>query len=85
MSPNLLRGAGSIQYTAAKAEPIEFMVIDLAGRVVARFSDQPGQAGINTVSWLPRTEQNQPLSTGVYFIRMSSDSDVSTTRVILIH
>ena len=85
VSPNPLRGAGSIQYTTTEAEPIEFMVIDLAGRVVARFSDQPEQAGINTVSWLPRTEQNQPLCTGVYFIRMSSNSEVSTIRVILLN
>lgn len=85
VSPNPLRSAGSIQYTTTEAEPVEFMVIDLAGRVVARFTDQPEQTGINTVSWLPGTEQNQPLCTGVYFIRMSSNSEISTTRVILLH
>ncbi len=82
ITPNPMRTSGNICYSVADAGPVEFLVFDMAGRVVSRFTDQPENEGMNSVIWTPGSEGQ--LNSGVYFIRMRSGQEGFTTRVILL-
>lgn len=84
VTPNPVPGSGTIRYNATAGETVEFTVFDLAGRVVARFTETPVNSGMNTFFWNPRNDASSPLSSGVFFIRMRAVSGDYTTRAILV-
>ncbi len=84
VSPNPVTGSCSIIFDAGSTDPVVFTVFDLAGRVVSRFSSEPGSAGMQSLQWSAESEDGHPLGNGVYLIRMESVQGGETVRLTLL-
>jgi hypothetical protein len=60
----------SIAYGLAEAGPVELSVFDVLGRRVRSLVDQSEGAGAHLVRWDGRDRAGNPVSRGVYFIRL---------------
>ena len=85
ISPNPLRGHGTIGYSLAKAARVRIEVIDVAGRRVASLDGGDQPAGPGALSWDGRGERGARLDAGVYFARLFVDEHVvGAARMVLL-
>jgi hypothetical protein len=70
VGPNPSAGPLRIEFELAHGGSVEFDVVDLAGRVVARVPTREWAAGRWAHAWDGRGEDGRRLSAGVYFVRM---------------
>ena len=78
-SPNPVRGAAAIRYAVLGAAPVRLSVFDVLGREVAVLADgvvAPGahEANINSATLAP----------GTYLVRLVSDAQVRTQRLVVV-
>ncbi len=76
--PNPFNSMTRVSYSLPSAERVKLAVFDVSGREVTRLVDGEINAGVYSVSW-----QAVEVSSGVYFIRLSSSSQTSSVKVIL--
>jgi hypothetical protein len=70
-------GAVTIEYTLESDAPCRIEVCDVAGRLLARWTTNPG-AGSHSLEWQPGTW----LRAGVYLVRLVQEHRTATTRFV---
>ncbi len=80
-SPNPLTTRTLIAYEVADKTRAKLCVYDVAGRVVAVLVDEVKEPGRYSLAWNGVDENGTKLSSGVYFLRMSTGSYVGTVKV----
>ena len=60
-------------------------VIDVQGHRVARLFEGPQEAGAHALVWTGRGEDGEPLSAGVYRVRLQTERGERTRRVAFVH
>jgi len=79
LTPNPLRGAGTITFVARKGERTTVELFDLHGRRVRTlFDGRTEETGIRRLAFQPR------VAGGVYFLRLTSGGERRTSRVVLL-
>jgi hypothetical protein len=63
---------------------VELVVFDACGREVARLLDEWRSAGNHDVAWTGVDSRGRPVSSGLYFCRLSTPSDVETLKLSLV-
>jgi flagellar hook assembly protein FlgD len=64
---------------------VSLAVYDVSGRTVRQLERGVSAAGQHTVTWDLRNENGQPVSRGVYFLRLAVDGQVFTQHVTVVH
>ena len=63
---------------------VEMKLYDVAGRFITNLIDAPYEAGRHTLQWNGLTEQGQIVGSGVYLITMSTDTDNTWKKMIIV-
>ncbi|MCB0316660.1 MAG: T9SS type A sorting domain-containing protein, partial [Calditrichaeota bacterium] len=83
--PNPFNPSTRIAYSLAKAERVTLAVFNALGREVVKLVDNaPQSAGRHTVDWNGRDATGLPVSSGVYFYRLTSARGMSNARMMLL-
>jgi hypothetical protein len=76
--PNPIRGAGQVSYTLLRDCNVTVKLYDASGRLAVRVPTSGFKKGRNTAKL-----DASRLARGVYFVRLESESDTKTTKVII--
>lgn len=84
--PNPFSGVTSIRFNVPPADTgrrLTLRVIDIQGRVVRTLLDGPSSGGAHCVSWDGAADGHQPLSPGIYFVRLQVERETLVSAVLL--
>ena len=83
VKPNPFASRTTIEFALDAPGEAILDVFDVAGRRVARISDDNAVAGSNTLEWDGRGEKG-PVGSGVYFVRLSLNGHVADSRRLVL-
>ena len=81
--PNPFNPETTIRYSVKETSPITIEVYNLKGQLVRTLVNEIKTAGNYSVVWNGRDNNNQPVSSGVYFYKMNAGKYSSTKKMIL--
>jgi hypothetical protein len=84
IAPNPATHAASFRYVLPARGPIEIDIYDVVGRRVRRLLAAPAEAGTHVVRWDGRDDRGRRLTSGTYFVRLATGSEVTRTRLLLV-
>ena len=76
--PNPFNESTNMRFELPERSRVTLTIYDVSGREVANLVDREIEAGYHMESWTGRNQNGQPLSAGVYFVRMSARSVTGT-------
>ena len=82
--PNPAGSATTIQYSLARAEPIELSIYDLNGRLVNRLVAGSEPAGNHSVRWNGHDLTGRPVASGVYLYRLRTPSFTESRHIAFV-
>jgi hypothetical protein len=82
--PNPFNGSTLITYSLLNDALVKLAVFDISGKKVAVLENRRTGAGTYEVAWNGQNSSGQPVSSGVYFYRLSIDGDGSVTKRMLL-
>jgi len=83
VKPNPFASRTTIEFALDAPGEATLDVFDVAGRRVARISDDGAVAGSNSLEWDGRGERG-PVGSGVYFVRLSLNGHVADSRRLVL-
>jgi hypothetical protein len=82
--PNPFNPSTVIRYEIANPGHVSLRVYDAGGVLVKVLQDQHRKAGRYEVNWNGEDEKGHPVSSGVYFCRLSALGITQTTKMVLV-
>lgn len=82
--PNPFNPATTIHYRVANSTFVNLKVLDTLGREVRTLVDRKVPAGGYVAQWDGKNDQQQPVPTGTYFLRMNAGGHVSSKKMTLV-
>ncbi len=84
VSPNPFKQSTSILYQLSKTADTELNIYNLKGQKVKTLSKSRQTPGEHTVLWDGRDQNAKPCGTGIYFLQLSIDGELRTSRKIIL-
>lgn len=81
--PNPFNGQTEIAFDLPTASPVNLTVHNLLGQEVATIVNETRPAGVHHVKWIAQSSGGAPLSSGLYFLRMTAGEHVFVSKLIL--
>jgi len=72
-----------IRFDIPRAERVQLIIYDMMGRIVYRFKNEILPVGFHHLIWEGTDESGNPVSTGIYFCKMVTDSKIITKKMII--
>jgi len=82
--PNPFNPLTTIEYSVAKASPVELTIYDIRGQGVRTLVRENKLAGKYAAAWDGKNDGGRPISTGVYFCRLKIGSFASVKKMVLL-
>jgi hypothetical protein len=82
--PNPFNPATTIRYTVPSKGRVQVGVYDVRGSRVATLLDRQREPGAFTLTWSGRDDGGRPVASGVYFARVSHDSQAKSYKLLLL-
>ncbi|HDR04531.1 MAG TPA: T9SS type A sorting domain-containing protein, partial [Candidatus Marinimicrobia bacterium] len=82
--PNPFNAEIQIRYDLPVAQKLSLQVYDIQGRQLSQLYHGYQTAGSHQLSWNAQNNDGLPLSSGVYILRLQSDTKLQTQKVVLI-
>jgi hypothetical protein len=82
--PNPFNASTRISYSLLEARDVNLAVYDVLGRKVVTLLDDRQEAGEHDVVWYGQSSTGIPVSSGIYFIRMSTETGVQSAKMLLL-
>ncbi len=82
--PNPFNPRAEIRFSLAQEQRVRVTAYDAAGRRVAEVLDARLPAGERRLDWEARDAQGQPLTSGLYVIRLEAEGTVRTQKALLL-
>ncbi len=73
-----------IKYYLHNNDTVSLSIYNIKGQIVKSFSNLPQSKGFHNVDWNGTDNSNQPVSSGVYFIRLSTKSISQIKKIMVI-
>jgi hypothetical protein len=83
-APNPFRGETRLRYQLPADRWIDLAVFDAAGRRVATLVKGPGTAGGHETVWNGRDAAGRALAPGIYYARLETGNERTSTRIVLL-
>ena len=80
--PNPFNPITSIDFFVPKKQMVKIEVIDLKGRLINTIHEGITKTGEHTVRWNATDYNHNPISTGVYFYRLTSGNYFKTRKML---
>ena len=85
IAPTLFNQVIDIKFQLEREEKVNLAIYDATGKLVKRLvSSSTLEPGIHTLSWNRKDETGKILPTGLYFVRLKTESATLTQKVMLI-
>ncbi len=81
--PNPFNPTTTISFSIKDSSPVSIEIFNLKGQKVKTLVDQPMTAGSHSVVWNGNDNNNQNVSSGVYYYRMTSGKYSATKKMVL--
>jgi PKD repeat protein len=81
--PNPFNPQTTISYSLPSSQRVRLDIYDVTGRMITTLVDGILEQGSHTALWNGRNTQGQVVSSGVYFYRLTTASDSSTRKMLL--
>jgi hypothetical protein len=81
--PNPTSGQAAIDFALPSAQGTRLDVFDVSGHRVRNLVDNRLEAGVHRVAWDGRDERGNPLSPGVYFVRLTGGQRTTSEKLVL--
>jgi len=75
---------GAVAYTLSEPSRVRILVYDASGRLVASLLDAERPAGSFEVVWDGTDKRGEPVASGVFFLRMSTERGTSGGKLVLV-
>jgi hypothetical protein len=82
--PNPFNPETVIKYSVATEGPVTIEVFNIKGQKVATLLNDVVEAGVHEVNWNGLDNAGRNVSSGVYFYRMQTETEVSTRKMVLL-
>jgi len=82
--PNPVNALTTVSFALELEERVKIGIYDLTGRRLNALSDQEFAAGPHTVTWNGRDSEGEVMPSGIYVVRLESESRVESRKVTLI-
>lgn len=82
--PNPASGTVRVAYSVTNPGQVKIRVFDASGRLIRVLDDKAITAGKHSLSWDLRDHANHRVSRGVYFLRLESDTEIRTKKLIVV-
>jgi len=82
--PNPFASQTTITYHVPELTDVRVTVYDLLGRHISTLVDAPHTPGHHEIRWNGHSSAGQPLSSGVYILRVQTDTETFTRRMTLV-
>ena len=82
--PNPFNPITSISYDVAESGEVNLAVHDLNGRLIRTLHQGESNRGKYSVVWDAKDEKGTPVSTGIYFIKLTTSSLIKTQKVLFL-
>jgi len=84
-TPNPFNPVTTIAFTVpADAMEIDLSIYNAAGERVATLASGEATPGRQSVVWNGHDDAGERVASGIYFVRLSSDADTRTRKVVLL-
>ncbi len=84
VSPNPFNPSTQIKFTLPAAAEVRVTVYDSLGRRVRTLLHGRRDAGAHTLSWRGQNDDDLPVASGLYFVRLEADGKVFTQKALLV-
>lgn len=81
--PNPFNGSTTIRYLLHKTQPITLTIYDILGKEVITLIDGRQTAGIHSIQWNGINQTGKEVSSGIYFIRLTSGKKQQVQKIVL--
>ena len=82
--PNPFNPATEIHYSIPEASMIKLNIYNLKGQKVKTLINGKTEAGFHKITWNGTDENNNSVSSGVYFYRLQTDKETVTRKMLLL-
>ena len=82
--PNPFNPATAIQFTISEPEHVRLNVYSLNGQLVRTLIDSLMYAGQHSVTWDASDSSGRDVASGVYLCRLMTDSEMQSSRLVLV-
>lgn len=82
--PSPISKDSRIEFFLPKPEHAEVTIYDSQGRVVKKLMNAKAVAGMNTVYWNGDDSRGQPMTTGIYIVRVSSKTLSNSSKIMVL-
>jgi tetratricopeptide (TPR) repeat protein len=82
--PNPFNATTRISYELLEPMDVRMIIYDVLGRKVATLVDRRQDAGEYSVTWSGETSYDVPVSSGIYFVRMETETGVQSAKMLLL-
>ncbi len=83
LRPNPTRLSATLHYAIGQGGPVNISLYDAAGRVVRTLSSGVMPAGRYSVVWDGRDDAGQSVASGVYYLRLAADQNLTQRLVVV--
>lgn len=83
--PNPFVTATQIRYTLERPTAVSLAIYDIRGRRVKTLADGRSEQGVQTVTWNGMDERGIAVPSGVYFVRLSTDTFQQAKRMVVVN
>lgn len=84
-SPNPFTATTTLRYSVpSQGAEVTVVIYDLSGRVVRTLVDGERQWGIREAVWNGRSDEGEPVASGVYFYRLETEDFSARSKVLLL-
>ncbi len=82
--PNPFNPTTRISYELAQATAVNLTIYDLSGKLVKTLISDRQKEGIYAVHWDGTDDHCRPVSSGIYFSKLQTESNVQTLKMVLL-
>ncbi len=84
VAPSPTAGGTTIHYAVTAPSRLDLAVYDISGRRVAAVGPAESGTGNHAVTWDGRDGKDEPVSPGLYFIVLSTPSEMQTLKIVIL-
>ena len=81
--PNPFNPTTRLKIAVPQTARVEIVVFDILGRKVKTLVNDETPAGYHIIEWNGTNDQNLPVGTGVYFVRMVSEKFNAVRKIMM--
>lgn len=82
--PNPFNPTTAIAYEITDASPVQLSIFDVSGKRIVTLVNETRQAGRHEVLWSGKDSSGESVASGVYVVRIESNSSIQTTSITLV-